>query len=214
LIAKFDLFYSLEHEKQQHIIDAAMAEFAGKGFRHASTNAIVENAGISKGMLFYYFGSKEELFDFLCEYTLEFGKVEYLQKFAREKTGDFLERCKLLSEIKHGIMTGFPATMKFLESLSSPANEEHFAKYQREAQEMREGVRKNLYDDIDYSLFRDDIDPQNIVSYIKWLMDSYEADVTMRVRSKSLEYNSKDLAEEWERFYAFTGDLRKIFYKN
>ena len=203
----------MEHEKQQHIIGAAMKEFADKGFRHASTNAIVENAGISKGMLFYYFGSKEELFDFLCEYTLEFGKVEYLQKFAREKSGDFLGRCKLLSEIKHNIMTGFPALMKFLESLSASANEEHSVKYQQAAKEMREEVKKNLYGDIDYSLFREDINPQNTVKYIKWIMDSYESDVTARVKSENLEYGSVDLAEEWKRFYAFTDDLRIIFYK-
>ncbi|MDR2043627.1 MAG: TetR/AcrR family transcriptional regulator [Clostridium sp.] len=71
---RFDVFHSLEPEKQKRILDAALREFADKGFKRASTNA----ARIGKGMLFYYFGSKEELFDFLCEYTMEFARNTYL----------------------------------------------------------------------------------------------------------------------------------------
>jgi len=214
LIGRFDLFYSLEHEKQQHIIEAAMEEFAEKGFKHASTNIIVEKAGISKGMLFYYFGSKDELFDFLCDYIIEFGRNEYLHKFMSEsQTGDFLERCKILSEIKHKTMTGFPVLIKFLESIYSHKNEEHFKKYMPAAMELREGVRKHLYDNIDYSLFREDIDPYSTAKYIKWLMDNYEAETTLRVKNENLKFDAEDLADEWKRYYAFTDDLRKIFYK-
>ena len=218
LIGQFDLFYSLEHDKQKHIIDAAMEEFAEKGFKRASTNTIVEKAGISKGMLFYYFGSKEELFDFLCDYTLEFGKSQYVQKFAalsdENKTGDFLERYALLSEIKHAVISEFPIVIKFWESLYLPENEEYFKKHMQTAMELRDGVRKNLYGDIDYSLFREDVEPQNIVKYIIWLMDSFETDVTAKVKSGRLKTQDNDsLSDEWKRFYLFTDELRKIFYK-
>ncbi|MGC4018669.1 MAG: TetR/AcrR family transcriptional regulator [Muricomes sp.] len=70
--SNFDAFHALEEEKQTRIINAALVEFSVKGYKRASTNVIAEKAQIGKGMLFYYFGSKEELFHFLCEYTIEF----------------------------------------------------------------------------------------------------------------------------------------------
>ena len=214
MIGRFDLFYSLEPEKQKQIIDSAMTEFGEKGFRRASTNAIVENAGISKGILFYYFGSKEELFDFLCEYTLEFWKAEYSHNFYSKKSGDFLERCKILSEFKRRAITEFPVIIRFFECIYLPENEERMKKHQEAAAGLREDIRRNLYDDIDYSLFRDDIDPQNIIKYTKWLMDSYEASVMQKVKSENLKYDMKNFDEEWKNFYDLMDDLRKIFYKN
>ena len=212
MTGRFDLFYSLEQEKQTRIIHAAMNEFAEKGFKRASTNNIIEKAGISKGMLFYYFGNKEELFDFLCEYTIEFGKNTYLKKFTAE-TGDFLERYRLLTEIKRKALSEFPVIIKFLESLYV-IREEHFIKFQKAAGELKDSLRKNMYDGIDYSLFSESIDPRNTAKYIKWLMDSYEADVTARLKDGSFNMDDKEaLSGEWERFYCFINDLRKIFYK-
>ena len=213
LTGRFDLFHSLEEEKKTRIINAAMEEFAEKGFKRASTNSIVERAGISKGMLFYYFGSKEELFDFLFEYTMEFGKSHYLRNLSGE-TGDFLERCIKLTEIKRQVLSDFPLLGRFLESLYLPENQEHFKKYQKGADEIYEGVRKKLYDDLDYSLFREDIAPKNTVRYIKWLMDAYEADLMTRLKSGNLDaMDETAITNEWKRFYSFVEDLRKIFYK-
>lgn len=49
-------------EKKAEIIRIALEEFASCGYSGASTNTITKRAGISKGMLFHYFGSKKELF--------------------------------------------------------------------------------------------------------------------------------------------------------
>lgn len=45
----------------QRILDAATELFARKGFATASTREIVEQAGVTKPMLYYYFQSKEGL---------------------------------------------------------------------------------------------------------------------------------------------------------
>jgi len=47
---------------KRRILDAALAEFSEKGIAGARVDAIAERAGINKRMLYYYFGSKEELF--------------------------------------------------------------------------------------------------------------------------------------------------------
>lgn len=46
-------FINLEAEKRERIINAALKEFAQKGYDKASTNEIIKEAGISKGSLFF-----------------------------------------------------------------------------------------------------------------------------------------------------------------
>ena len=50
-----DKFYLLEEEKQLKIINAAMEVFGKNEYKKASTDLIAAKAGISKGLLFYYF---------------------------------------------------------------------------------------------------------------------------------------------------------------
>ena len=48
-------FFDLKKEKQDRMINAALKVFALNGYRHASTDDIVREAAISKGLLFHYF---------------------------------------------------------------------------------------------------------------------------------------------------------------
>ncbi len=50
------------HERPSQILDAALDVFAEKGFHEARMDEIAEHAGITKGTIYLYFESKEELF--------------------------------------------------------------------------------------------------------------------------------------------------------
>jgi AcrR family transcriptional regulator len=50
----------MEPEKRERVINAALMEFR-HGFEHTSTDAIVREAGISKGLLYHYFGTNTRL---------------------------------------------------------------------------------------------------------------------------------------------------------
>lgn len=53
---------------RRHIIDAAVALIADRGFAATSVDEIAEAAGVAKGSVYYNFGSKTELFtDILTE---------------------------------------------------------------------------------------------------------------------------------------------------
>ena len=58
-------FFDLNREKQDRMINAALRVFAKNGYRHASTDVIVREAGISKGLLFHYFTNKIGLFSLI-----------------------------------------------------------------------------------------------------------------------------------------------------
>ena len=213
MAGQFDAFHSLEPEKKERIINAALDEIAQKGFKKASTNAIVENAGISKGTLFYYFGSKEELFDFLCDYTIELAKREYISKFTdQKKNRDFIERCRALTELKKDVVSNHPKIIKFYESFFIPDNAEYFSKYSDTIQEIYNTVRCGLYDNIDYSLFREDIDPEKTLVYIRWLTDRYEKELTDKLTEVGI--TDKSAEEAFSDYYAFLADLKTAFYKS
>ena len=49
-------------EVKEKIIKAAIEEFAKNGYKAASTNNICKSAEVSKGLIYYYFKSKEEIY--------------------------------------------------------------------------------------------------------------------------------------------------------
>src|ERR1700752_3143493 len=53
--------------KRQQIIEGARRVFIDMGFDAASMNDITREAGVSKGTIYVYFASKEELFEALIE---------------------------------------------------------------------------------------------------------------------------------------------------
>ncbi|MBQ8007422.1 MAG: TetR/AcrR family transcriptional regulator [Lachnospiraceae bacterium] len=69
-------FFDVKKDKQDAIINAALKTFALKGYKDASTDVIVKEAGISKGLLFHYFTSKQGLYDFICDYSTKYMILE------------------------------------------------------------------------------------------------------------------------------------------
>lgn len=55
-------FHRLTADQQNAILDAALGEFAARGFGEASLNRIIDAAHISKGAMYYYFDGKEDLY--------------------------------------------------------------------------------------------------------------------------------------------------------
>ncbi len=55
------------NDKQEMIIDAALEVFREKGYANARMADIARRAGVSYGLVYHYFGSKEVLFDLIVE---------------------------------------------------------------------------------------------------------------------------------------------------
>jgi len=91
-----ELFRKLSAEKQEKVFQAAVDEFASKGYGNASMNSVVKAAAISKGSLFQYFKSKQGLFDVVVDMAT--GRVTEYLKGVRDETASlsFFERLKKL----------------------------------------------------------------------------------------------------------------------
>lgn len=58
----YSRYNNLSASKQEEILRAAAGEFAAHDFENASLNRIIEQAGISKGAMYYYFADKEDVY--------------------------------------------------------------------------------------------------------------------------------------------------------
>jgi len=56
-----DQWTQIRHEKEQLILDTALELFADRGFHETTISLIARKAGISKGLVYNYFESKESL---------------------------------------------------------------------------------------------------------------------------------------------------------
>lgn len=68
-------FASLSQEKQMEIINAGLECFGQYGYKKANTEQIALKAGISKGLLFYYFRNKKTFYFFPVHLSFYRNKV-------------------------------------------------------------------------------------------------------------------------------------------
>ena len=85
---------SPELKTKERLLETAIGKFAEKGYAGASVREIVEQAGVSKPVLYYYFQSKEGLFLAILEMAENMQK-ELLARVLKS-AGNVLERLLLL----------------------------------------------------------------------------------------------------------------------
>ncbi len=116
-------FKGLPKGKQQPIIEAALKCFGKYGYKKASMKDIAQNSGVSKPMLFHYFGTKKELYRFLTEYA----RNVLLDSYKRDKIDtceDFFERIIMASEMKMGMLEKYPHLSQFIVSIFTETDHE------------------------------------------------------------------------------------------
>lgn len=104
-------FMAMEPGKRERILDAAYREFS-RGYLDANTEAIAANAGISKGLLFHYFGSKRGLLLYLIRYALHDFASAY--EGMPDAGVDFLDRIRAGSKLKMDLTLQHPERFAFL----------------------------------------------------------------------------------------------------
>lgn len=106
-------FFDLAKEKQDRMINAALKVFAENGYKGASTDDIVKEAGISKGLLFHYFTNKIGLYTFVYDYSVRYMMLEMTTAVSGRET-DFFEVYKQTENAKMQILKNYPYMQEFL----------------------------------------------------------------------------------------------------
>jgi len=210
----FQKFLSLEEEKRERIINAAMHEFLG-GYKKASTDVIVKEAGISKGMLFHYFGTKERLYNFLIDYATNIMQKEYFD-LINVLHKDILDSVWQLSLLKRDLSLHFPDIFDFLTSayVDTTAKSEGLKDTLTRVYEMRAKILEEVYAHADYSLFRDDVDPKLVMQIITWTLQGYAQSKLETATGENLGSTSRENYDIYlNELQEISNMLRKCFYK-
>jgi len=213
-------FFALEDDKRARIINAAMKEFL-HGYNAAKTDNIVREAGISKGLLFHYFGTKEKLYDFLIENAVAVIQAEYVDLINTHQP-DLLDSVWQMSLLKHDLSKRFPTIFDFLTSTymdtRHPMNPEQAARLARFAT-MRNKVLDEMLEHCDKSLFREGIDPMKAINIINWTLAGAAEDMAKRAMAVDGglasvgEVARTDYAAYMEEFKVYLDIFRCCFYK-
>ena len=143
-------FFVLKKEKQDRMINAALKVFAMQGYRHASTDEIVKEAGISKGLLFHYFESKAGLYAFVYDYSVRFMTME-LGIFVSPGKKDMFDLFRQIEQARVKLMKSYPYIQQFLNrSMTENVSEALLATEEKRA--ALEKCYADLYEQADFSL--------------------------------------------------------------
>lgn len=193
------------------IINAAMDEFAQKGYSNASTNMMVKEAGISKGILFHYFKNKKELFLYLYDFAADLLIKDYYGRLDNASRDIFI-RLKQISSYKMEIIAKYPQIYNFIMLAYFEDSGEVKPDIQKRTDQMVLGGYGRVYENIDFSLFKENIDVNKAIEIISWSIEG----LAMREQQK-LKY-SKDIPLDFEKILAemdvYLDILKQCFYKH
>ena len=186
----YSTFENLPEDKKQRIIDICVEEFAQNGYTNASTNNIVKNAEISKGILFHYFGSKKNLYLYILKYNLEF-ILNYFNDnfdtFCTNPGGDIFERLMNAGLFKVKMAYEFPAAYKLLFNSISHAPEELKPEIQKISENYLNSFMPLFLNGMDTSKFRKDIDQNKAIELIFIAMEGIGNKYIEKFKNQSFE---------------------------
>jgi AcrR family transcriptional regulator len=207
----FSRFLTLEDEKRDRIINAAIKEFAQKGYKDASTNEIVKEAGISKGLLFHYFKNKKSLFLFMYDYSIEVLNKEFYSKLCLDEK-DIFKSFRQMFLLKYELFKKYPGMYDFFASALRKESSEVKNEIGYRYEELYTSGMKLIFDSFDYSKFKDDTDIKKTINIIIWSLEGL---------IKNLGYESATVFSTTKAKFdeilaevdAYMELLRKCFYK-
>lgn len=117
-------FLKLPEEKRDAILRIAAEEFIRCGYAAASTNTITRRAGISKGILFHYFGSKKELYLHLFS-DMTGRLLRGTERQSEDVAGESIyDRMAALFHSKAAYFNAWPLDMSFMERAGQEMSDE------------------------------------------------------------------------------------------
>lgn len=165
-------FFQLPLEKQHKIINAAYKVFSVNSYKKAPMSEIANESGISKALLFHYFTNKKELYMYLWTNAIDMTR-KATSEYKTLETDDFFEMLKRSLFSKCSLMRDYPHMYAF--SLKA---------YYETVPEIKNAVQENftdvstasemaVFEKMDISKFRKDIDIKTMYAEIFYAVDGY-----------------------------------------
>ena len=201
-----EAFYELPEEKQKAIYNASMEVFGEYEYKRASTDLIASKAGVSKGLLFYYFGDKKGLYLYLLEYS--YGYVTGQMAALRDsRETDFFRILVDVQACKLRILSEHPDIMMFVIRTYYEESLQVRPETRRSYQEVYEESMERILRQMDQRKFREGILPRQAVNIVMWMAEGF----MQRFQGRTWEI--QELTAANQEFLEHVDALRRCFYR-
>lgn len=196
-------FFDLKKEKQDKMINGALKVFAAQGYRHASTDDIVREAGISKGLLFHYFGNKLGVYTFCYDYSVRYMTLE-LNAGVDRKSTDLFVLMKQVEAARMRAMRGYPYMQQFLNrSMTEDVSEALLAI--EEKRNLLTDTYDAIWNGVDYSTLPGEVDGEMLHRMLDFTIKGL-----MTERMEDTSFQPEMLYEE---IVAYLDMMQRILYR-
>jgi len=191
----------IDEQKRQRVIRASIEEFA-KGYEVASTNEIVRKAGISKGLLFHYFGNKKSLYMSVFREVVQ-ETAEALFSRVGELPGDVIDRMIRLALTKLELYREDPKAWLFLADAVSNPPDELKQEIRSVQAELTHAGMKTFLASLDFAGLRSDVKRAQLLKFVQLLLKGLEQEYLGRGDLAALDWE-----EVMDEFIVYTELLR------
>lgn len=216
----YESFENLEETKKLNIINAGFKIFADYGYAKSSVEDITRAADISKGSLFYYFGSKKNFFIYLYEYCGS-QMEKYIDVPGQDATTpgymshtDFFDRLQAIQLLKIKVGAEHPHMNNFLKKAifdTAPEIKDEITKINNRYTKERAMA---FFQGLDYYKFKEGIEPMMVIQLLTWCSEGCVNQVLMEEKLKQPSGSSSpDFNRVVELYNTYVTMFRNNFYK-
>ncbi|MFN2128029.1 MAG: TetR/AcrR family transcriptional regulator [Anaerolineales bacterium] len=182
---------NLKESRKRQILDAASNVFSKKGFHDARMDDIVKQSGLSKGTIYWYFKSKDEIITCILDdiFAIEFTHLKHLlysDMSARERIKKFAKIA--LADVENYSINA-PIIYEFISTASRESSVKKILKrYMRSFMEILEPIVQHGINDGEFQ----NIDPQEAAIaigaviegiFLLWIYDSETIDLAIHMET-------------------------------
>lgn len=195
----------LDQKRKIAIFEAAFEVFGENNYKNASTALIASKACISKGLLFYYFKNKKQLYMETFAYAQEKVK-DYVHDETLFKIEDFFVLMQYAAKKKTKMLADNPYLMAFIVRSFYTQKEEVTGSIEKQIQDGKKETFKKYFSNINRHKFKDGVDPYQIYLMLVWMTDGY-------LHEKQMNHLNIDVSEIMTEFEKWVVMFKAIAYK-
>lgn len=193
---------NIPEDKYRRMMRAGMENFAKNGYRKTTMDEIVADAGVSKGLIFHYFGNKMGLYTHLYKFAYGLVYDRIVPNFD-ERQPDLFERIRAAEQGKLAVVREYPYVLDFLMSIKTEENSALREELRRASKEVYPEWTGSFTKGIDTSKLRDGIDLAHVIKIILWCTNGLIAE-------HKEGFKMEEIIDEMDVYLAL---MRKAFYR-
>ncbi len=190
------------------IILSAFKQFSAQPYHKVSTNQIVDDAGVSKGLLFHYFKDKKTLYITLYDLAWKtifkdvFEQLDLSQKCLFRRFRDYII-------LKSRCLQNHKTLSLFIKQVHLNQDADILKERSTRYLNYQEVAYRKIFENIDTGLFRPDLNLQDTYKIFVWTLQRVTNEWEKQHTNQSVEHSLPVLERELEYYIQF---FEKAFY--